>query len=224
VRVISGDKGGRRLVPPGGALTRPTSDRVREAVFSMLESHIEMEGALVWDLFAGSGALGVEALSRRASHVTFVDRSHEAVAAVKANLASLGYGHEKATVVRSDVLKWARAPKAPASGQPDSPGPPDKCADLVMADPPYAWWHWEELLGLLVPPPPLVLIETDRSPPLPAPWQVVKARRYGGTLVTLAALDGPTVPPPTVLTGPGPTATGPTVPACPSRSGRGGPQ
>ena len=75
MRVIAGEKGGRRLLAPPGRATRPTSDRVREAAFSILESQGVLRGARVWDLFAGSGALGIEALSRGAAHATFVDQA-----------------------------------------------------------------------------------------------------------------------------------------------------
>src|SRR5580658_9848030 len=126
MRVIAGENGGRRLVAPSGRATRPTSDRVREAIFSMLESLMldssvtgsptTLEGAMVWDLFAGSGAMGIEALSRGAAHATFVDQARPAVSAVRANLAALGYGPERASVVSSDVLRWAGAVSVPVAG------------------------------------------------------------------------------------------------------------
>ena len=75
MRVIAGEKGGRRLLAPPGHGTRPTSDRVREAAFSMLDSLGVLDGARVWDLFAGSGAMGIEALSRGAAHATFVEQA-----------------------------------------------------------------------------------------------------------------------------------------------------
>ena len=106
MRVIAGEKGGRRLLAPPGHGTRPTSDRVREAAFSMLESLGVLDGARVWDLFAGSGAMGIEALSRGAAQATFVDQAYGAVSAIRANLAALGYGRSRATVVCADVLSW----------------------------------------------------------------------------------------------------------------------
>ena len=106
MRVIAGEKGGRRLLAPPGHGTRPTSDRVREAAFSMLDSLGVLDGARVWDLFAGSGAMGIEALSRGAAHATFVEQAKGAVSATRANLAALGYGSSRATVVCADVLSW----------------------------------------------------------------------------------------------------------------------
>jgi 16S rRNA G966 N2-methylase RsmD len=93
------------LAPPGHG-TRPTSDRVREAAFAMLDSLGVLDGARVWDLFAGSGAMGIEALSRGAAHATFVEQTKGAVSATRANLAALGYGSSRATVVCGDVLSW----------------------------------------------------------------------------------------------------------------------
>ena len=106
MRVIAGEKGGRRLLAPPGHGTRPTSDRVREAAFSMLDSLGVLDGARVWDLFAGSGAMGIEALSRGAAHATFVEQAKGAVSATRANLAAMGYGSSRATVVCADVLSW----------------------------------------------------------------------------------------------------------------------
>jgi 16S rRNA (guanine966-N2)-methyltransferase len=210
--VIAGEKGGRRLLAPRGKATRPTSDRVREAAFSMLESQGVLNGARVWDLFAGSGAMGIEALSRGAAHVTFVDQARDAVSATKGNLARLGYGPERASVVVADALKWvhglgtdtpaapgddempgALPPEGPPPEQPPSSGGPSEGerVDLVLADPPYAWQAWAALLEGLAPRGPMVLIETGQDPELPGTWEIVRAKRYGGTLVTLARLrDG----------------------------------
>jgi 16S rRNA (guanine966-N2)-methyltransferase len=185
MRVIAGENGGRRLVAPPGRATRPTSDRVREAVFSMVESAMAdrlngLEGATVWDLFAGSGAMGIEALSRGAAHATFVDQAGQALSAVRTNLAALGYGPQRASVVGADVLRWA-------SGAPGAPGAPGGVeADLVVADPPYAWQGWAELLACLAPLGPLVLAETGGELALPPGWRSLRAKRYGGTVVTLA--------------------------------------
>jgi 16S rRNA (guanine966-N2)-methyltransferase len=179
VRVIAGEKGGRRLGTPAGLATRPTSDRVREAAFSMLESHGLLSGAAVWDLFAGSGALGIEALSRGAARATFVDSAKPATAVVRANLAKLGYGPDRATVVCAEVLKWVHGLDGGPS--PDGTGP-----SLVLADPPYMWRSWSALLEALTPLGPALLMETDEEPDLPDGWRVVKLKRYGSTLITLA--------------------------------------
>src|ERR1700676_3327792 len=135
MRVIAGEKGRRRLQAPPRRPTRPTADRVREAAFSMLESQLALDGTTVWDLFAGSGALGIEALSRGAAHATFVDHDRAAVAAIRANLQDLGaaLGGE-ADVICSDALRYA----AHATG-----------VDLALLDPPYRFDGWTALLGVL---------------------------------------------------------------------------
>ena len=172
MRVIAGVNGGRRLSAPAGRATRPTSDRVREAAFSMLASLDAVAGARVWDLFAGSGAMGIEALSRGAAHATFVDSARAALQATRANLAQMGYGTDRAEVVGAEALGWV-------SGVRDG-------VDLVIADPPYAWEGWAQLLAALSPYRPLVLMETGVAVALPPAWSVLKSKRYGGTVVTLA--------------------------------------
>src|SRR5205814_2490034 len=111
MRVVSGSAKGRRVQAPKGTQTRPTSDRVREAVFNTLGSLGGIEGATVADLFAGSGALGIEALSRGAAHVTFVDRDRDAIATIKANLATTGF-EPQGTVLINDVERWLTGPSA----------------------------------------------------------------------------------------------------------------
>ena len=185
MRVIAGEKGGRRLLAPPGRATRPTSDRVREAAFSMLESQGVLRGARVWDLFAGSGALGIEALSRGAAHATFVDQARGAVSVAKANLAKLGYGADRAAVVCAEVLKWVHG----LEGEPPADPAEGGKVDVVLADPPYAWKSWPGLLTGVASHRPLVLIETGQAPELPAGWHLLRSKRYGGTLVTLTCLD-----------------------------------
>ena len=129
-------------------------------------------------MFAGSGALGIESLSRGAAQAVFVDSSAEAVAAVRENLAVLGPGGAQATVVRSDALRFlAGAPRF----------------DLVLADPPYNYDRWPELLRLLAGSAGMLVAETG-SPWEPGPgWETVKVKRYGGTVVSIAQ---PVVPVP----------------------------
>ncbi len=208
MRVIAGEKGGRRLLAPPGRGTRPTSDRVREAAFSMLSSLGVVEEAMVWDLFAGSGAMGIEALSRGAAHATFVEQAQSACSATRANLAALGYGPGRATVVCADVLAWVASQKAPAIQpaarrwvRPPVVVPPAhseaerpvktatvrrRAVDVVTADPPYGWQGWGSLLDSLARFRPLVVAETGDDLALPAGWRALRARRYGGTVVTLA--------------------------------------
>ena len=170
---------------PAGRGTRPTADRVREAAFSMLESQAPLEGAFVWDLFSGSGAMGIEALSRGAAHATFVDQSRSAISATKANLARLGYGADRSGVICADVLRWVHGLEE------QLPPGTERKLDLVLADPPYAWLAWPALLEGLSGRAPLVLTETAEAPELPPPWQAIKVKRYGSTLVTLAQCRGP---------------------------------
>jgi len=100
MRVVGGVAGGRRLRAPAGRSIRPTGDRVREAVFNVLTSLRAVEGATVVDLFAGTGALGIEALSRGAAHVTFVDRDPAAAATIRDNVAAVGLAGASSEVVR----------------------------------------------------------------------------------------------------------------------------
>lgn len=187
MRVIAGEKGGRRLQAPPGRETRPTADRVREAAFSILESHVALDGVKVWDLFAGSGALGIEALSRGAAHATFIDHARTAISVTKANLARLGYDAARANVACADVLRWVHGVDPEDLSDMVTAKPVGE-VDLVLADPPYAWQSWPALLEGLARLAPLVLMETAEEPQLPEAWDVVRAKRYGGTLVTLARL------------------------------------
>lgn len=169
MRVVGGTAGGRRLLAPPGRDTRPTSDRVREAVFDMLASRDAVAGARVADLFAGSGAMGIEALSRGAREAVLVERDPAAASVIEANLAALGLG--PARVVRREVAAWLRAGVEPF--------------DLAFCDPPYRYEAWEELLGLL--PAALVVVESDRPVGPVAGREVIRSRRYGGTVVELLA-------------------------------------
>ena len=171
VRVVAGVAKGRILGAPAGRSTRPTSDRVREAIFSILTSMQAVEGAEVLDLFAGSGALGIEALSRGAASVAFVDSDSSAQEAIKANLAVVGDLKARATVVRGDALRYcARAPKF----------------DVVLADPPYGFASWPALLDLLMSRTETLVAETGSEwNPGPA-WETVVVKKYGGTVVTVA--------------------------------------
>ncbi len=124
MRVIAGTLGGRRLKAPAGRVTRPTSDRVREALFAMLG---QLEGARVLDLFAGTGALGIEALSRGAERAVFVERDARVMAVLKDNLAALEIGSPPADTRRMDALAALRS----ARGR-------EETYDLLFIDPPYA--------------------------------------------------------------------------------------
>ena len=173
MRIVAGRWGGRTLVAPRGSSTRPTSDRVREALFSILGS---IDGDRVLDLFAGSGALGIEALSRGAAQAAFVDSSSAAVAAVRRNLDALGV---EAEVRRQDALAYLRSASRDA-----------RLYDLVFLDPPYrqARALGPELstaLGPVLAPSARVVAESDRRAPLELHLTLLDERRYGDTLIRI---------------------------------------
>ena len=168
MRVIGGRSRGRRLSAPLPAEVRPTSDRVRESVFDILGSLGGVEGLRVVDLFCGSGALGIEALSRGAASAAFVDRDPAALDAVRANLEAVGLGGATATFHRGVLPGWLKG----------APG-----FDLAFCDPPYAFAAWNDLLGALRAD--RAVLESSKDVEAPAGWTVTRARRYGGTLVTV---------------------------------------
>jgi 16S rRNA (guanine966-N2)-methyltransferase len=122
-RVIAGSARGVRLRAPGEG-TRPLADRVKQALFGILEP--DLDGARVLDLFAGSGAGGIEALSRGAAAATFVEKDQGAASVIEANLRATGLAGPAATIIRWDVMRWLGEPNA------------DEAFDLVIVDPPYA--------------------------------------------------------------------------------------
>jgi 16S rRNA (guanine966-N2)-methyltransferase len=182
MRVIAGRLGGRRLKAPPGRVTRPTSDRVREALFSMLG---DVEGASVLDLFAGTGALGIEALSRGARAAVFVERDAGVARILSANLQALGIARETARLRRGDVLEALRS----ARGRKET-------YDLVFIDPPYGQARdWGPKLAAMLPPllgpDARVVAESDRRAPLELPdtgtggLALERSRRYGDTSITI---------------------------------------
>ena len=170
MRVVAGVAGGRRLQAPAGRDIRPTSDRVREAIFSSLESMDAVGGASVVDLFCGSGALGIEALSRGAASATFVDEDPTAIAVVRANLAVTGL--DGGEVVRADAVRWLDG---------------DAAFDLALVDPPYSFNGWDAVFSRLRAG--VVVAESDRDLEIPPPWRIVRLKRYGGTVVHLVASE-----------------------------------
>lgn len=166
IRVVSGEFGGRKLLVPEGVSTRPTTDKVRQAVFNSLDSAGLIDGAAVADLFAGSGALGIEALSRGAATCVFVERDRAALRALRANVDALNLV-DRTTIVTTDVLAWVPAMRG---------------IDLVLVDPPYEFAAWAQLLGLVRAP--YVVAESDREIDAPDGWAMVRSRRYGRTWVT----------------------------------------
>jgi 16S rRNA (guanine966-N2)-methyltransferase len=171
VRIVAGSRKGARIFAPKGRDTRPTSDRVREALFAILGS---VEGANVLDVFAGSGALGLEALSRGAASAVFVESDREAVKAIERNLEKLGLGG--ARVVRSDALRYlARA---------------DEHYDVVFVDPPYEMVEslrmpLAEQLPRVVADGGVIVFETAAGDEPELPLPVRTSRRHGSTQLTI---------------------------------------
>lgn len=153
------------MVAPTGTSTRPTTDRVREAIFNSLRSAGVLEGALVADLYAGSGAVGIEALSRGAEHCVFVERDRAALDALRTNLATLGL-EVRSRVVTGDALVVG----------------PTLDVDIVFADPPYDFDGWPALLAAVRAG--LVVAEAPRAVAAVEGWTVTRAKRYGRTTVT----------------------------------------
>jgi 16S rRNA (guanine966-N2)-methyltransferase len=176
MRVIAGSLGGRRLKAPVGRVTRPTSDRVREALFAMLG---ELHGASVLDLFAGSGALGIEALSRGAQRAVFVERDARAVKVLRANLEALGIEPDSAEVHRADALVALQSARTRK-----------ETYDLIFIDPPYSHARdWGPELTAMLPslsrPAARIVVESDRRAPLQLLLEVAQQRRYGDTSITI---------------------------------------
>lgn len=187
-RIIAGSVGGRRIaVPPAG--TRPTSERVREALFSSLETSPGMAGLYVLDLCAGSGALGIEALSRGARHALFVESDRRAATVLRRNLTDLGL--DVAGVLRV-------SPAASVLG-----GPADRTYDLVLADPPYAvpnaevagWLAAAWSNGWLADDATVVVERRHdrrrRGFEWPEPLCALRERRYGDTVLHVGVRYGP---------------------------------
>lgn len=165
VRVVAGDLRGRRIEAPTTEATRPTTDKVREAVFNSLRSMDVVEGARVLDLFAGTGAMGIEALSRGAAHCVFVESDRAALAVLRTNLQQLGIA-DKSTVISGDAVTQASQQQA---------------IDLLIADPPYGYNDWARLLvGVTAG---LVVLESDREVGDIEGWQTVRSKKYGRTHV-----------------------------------------
>jgi 16S rRNA (guanine966-N2)-methyltransferase len=185
-RVIAGEAGGRRLVVPAGRDTRPTSDRAREGLFATIASMAgALDGARVLDLYAGSGAVGLEALSRGAGHVLLVESGARAGRVIRANIEAIGLPGAEVVIDRVERV-LAR-------------GPGEGRYDVVFADPPYAQPD-EQVSGMLgaladrawLAPGALVIVErATRSGPVswPAGFTADRARRYGEATFWYARRD-----------------------------------
>lgn len=169
MRVVAGTARGRKLQAPPGSAIRPTSDRVREAIFNSLNSMDAIVGAAFADLFAGTGAMGIEALSRGAAEVTFVDQDRAAIAAIRANLTATALSGPSAKIVIDDVVRWVAT------------APP---VDVALLDPPYAFTAWPAVLERLRAR--LIVCESGTELDPGGRWEVVRSKRYGSTVVTVA--------------------------------------
>jgi len=170
VRVVAGEFKGRRLRAPRGMRTRPTADRVREALFSMLG---DVSGARVLDLYAGSGALGIEALSRGAASAVFVERDARAASAIRDNLRALELDQ---AVRRQDALRFLAANEG--------------TFDLVFCDPPYdsvprIAEPLAERLPALLTQGARIVTESDKRMPLELPFELLAERTYGDTRIAI---------------------------------------
>jgi 16S rRNA (guanine966-N2)-methyltransferase len=170
MRIIAGRWRGRIIDAPPGRKTRPTGDRVREAWMSAMQT--EIAGSTALDLFAGSGALGLELLSRGASHVTFVERATPALRTLKSNAAKLHVTDDEMTLIRGDAIEYAA-------------GAAELAFDLAVADPPYDQGFAADLLQLFSEKPFARWLWVEHSsgemlPALPA----LNTRRYGDTALT----------------------------------------
>ena len=166
VRVVAGELRGRRIEAPRSDATRPTTDKVREAVFNALGSLDVVDGARVLDLFAGTGAMGIEALSRGALHCTFVESDREALSVLRTNLRTLGL-EDRSTVVASDATRAASSIRD---------------IDLLIADPPYGWTAWADLVAGTTAD--FVVLESGRDVGPVEGWETVREKRYGRTHVS----------------------------------------
>ena len=182
MRIVAGTFRGRPLVAPKGHSTRPTADRVRQAIFNVLE-HAPwspgLDGARVIDLFAGSGALGIEAISRGAAFCLFVERAEPARAAIRANLAALGL-EDRARLDRRDAATLP--PRSVAEGEP---------YDLALLDPPYGEGLGEAALARLaaggwLATDAVAVLERGADDPAgpPAGFQLIDERRWGAARVS----------------------------------------
>ena len=177
MRIVAGTWRGRGLTAPPGSRTRPTADRVRQALFDMLlhapwGGRDAVEGAQVLDVFAGTGALGLEALSRGAAHATFIEHDSAALAALRANIAALGAGG-RCIVHPADAL-------AAPSGRP---------CTLIFLDPPYGHDLVRRAMGRLrdggwIGPAALIIAETGRDEPPPAP-HLLAERAHGAARISV---------------------------------------
>ena len=182
MRIIAGHWRGRAILAPAGAATRPTADRTREALFSMLVSRLgSFDGLRILDGFAGTGALGLEALSRGAAHATFVENAADAVKVLRANLVGMKFDAASISNVVAAPLETIGSVAAPC--------------DLILLDPPYASGLAGPALARLadrgwIAPHALVSVETDRKEVLDLPFETLAVRDHGKARLHLLRAAG----------------------------------
>ncbi len=207
MRIVAGSARGKTIKAPKGMATRPTTEKVREAIFSVLGPYVE--GALVLDAFAGSGALGLEALSRGAARVVFCEKARPAQQVIRENVAACGVA-KQVSLYRGAAEEALRRWGAGSRGQDNDPNnnsegnifdysyePAEFGFDLVLLDPPYNKGHIAAIeplllqLGLLRPGAVVMLETARKSPELFSGdlWQLYKAKTYGDTAVYYYGLD-----------------------------------
>tara|TARA_Y100000748_G_scaffold124778_1_gene104718 strand:+ start:946 stop:1476 length:531 start_codon:yes stop_codon:yes gene_type:complete len=169
MRVISGSAKGRKLVVPSGDHVRPTKDRVKEAIFNSLHSYGLVENRSFLDLFSGTGSLGIEALSRGAKSVVFIDHHAEAIDCIILNVEKLNYG-STSKILKTDALSFLER---------------DDYFDVALLDPPYKYEHWDTLLKRVNANS--IVIESSEQVTLESDWEIIKSQKYGQTNLLIAS-------------------------------------
>lgn len=191
--MIAGEARGRKFIAPNVDSVRPTSDRVREAMFDVLSHLGGLSGARVLDLFAGSGAFGIESLSRGAAEVIFVDQDRNVAKTIKDNLAAVKLEQiGKVTIVVSDAIAFCRTRRERLSDRGQSKRSELSVStdnvDITFCDPPYSFTNWPKLLAVV--PGDLLVLESSKPIALPAWLDTYRVYKYGSTLVTVAHRRG----------------------------------
>ncbi|MEC8334133.1 MAG: 16S rRNA (guanine(966)-N(2))-methyltransferase RsmD [Actinomycetota bacterium] len=169
MRVIAGVEKGRKLVAPSGDHIRPTKDRVKEAIFNSLHSYGLVNDKSFLDLFSGTGSLGIEALSRGANSVVFVDNNQEAIDCITLNVKKLNYG-SVSKILKTDALNFLKK---------------EEYFDIALIDPPYKYEHWSALLEHINAHS--IVIESSEKVILESDWQIIKSQKYGQTNLLIAS-------------------------------------
>ena len=168
MRIVAGTARGRKLTVPSNSKIRPTKDRVREAIFNSLHSYGLVEDLCYLDLFAGTGSLGLEALSRGANSVVFVDNNELSVNTITHNLQMLGFD-SKAEVRHQDAVMYLKEARD---------------FDVAILDPPYEFNLWDQLISQIKSK--VVVIETSQKIALNEYWKIIKEQNYGQSNVLIA--------------------------------------